>query len=125
MKVATFENTHSLDARNEGDQYYPSLSQKDISLTAGKRYKLMYTLSTTNPRDFQAILQHDGSTDNDWTTYYNADKVSIDDTNEHSYSDTFSVDTDKVVKMQFNFGKFDRDVEATELTLKNVALIEI
>ncbi|WP_051604918.1 carbohydrate binding domain-containing protein [Lachnobacterium bovis] len=72
------DNAYDLTIKNTGDaDWNIQLMQDGIKLEKGKKYRLKLKAKASIDRDILVTLQHNGSSDNDWTPYSGGDEARL------------------------------------------------
>lgn len=102
------------------------LQQKNIPLKAGKTYKLAFDAKSTIPRKLLYAIQHDGSSDDDWTPYTGSQVVDLTTDFKH-FTNTFTMEKDDPAMLCFSAGSVANIVIEQEHTvfIDNVTLEEV
>lgn len=122
------ENSFSITIDDTGDaDWHVQLFQDGVNVEKGKFYRLQFKAKSNLDRNITAAIQHCGTTDNDWTPYFETLKAAL--TGEYK---TFTVDfemkneTDPAARFGFAFGKIDERITAHHtIWVDDISLTEI
>lgn len=109
------DNAYDITIKNTGDaDWNIQLMQDGIKLEKGKKYRLKLKAKASIDRDILVTLQHNGSSDNDWTPYSGNDDVRLMKLSKASYDNneyqeyecvfTMNSETDNNARLSITLG---------------------
>lgn len=100
------------------------VKQPAMKLEKGKTYRLSFTARSSQEREILALVQHDGTNDNNWSTYLEQTvRLSGEDAR---YEYIFTVGNDELsAVLQFSLGKISEILGAHTVDLDNISLLRI
>ncbi|MRN55797.1 carbohydrate binding domain-containing protein [Paenibacillus monticola] len=114
-----------VDLGGSGDEdWNVQVKQGAIPVEQGKKYLLRFDADASIARWIRVLVQHDGSTDNNWTAYTN-EKVSLSEVGGH-YEYLFTAPaSDPAALLQFSLGKISESLGAHKVKLSNISLQQV
>lgn len=100
------------------------VKQGAIPVEKGKKYLLRFDAEASVARLIRVLVQHDGTSDNNWTAYMN-ETASLSGTGGHfEYYFTASA-SDPAALLQFSLGKVSEPLGAHNIKLSNISLLQV
>lgn len=100
------------------------VKQGAIPVEKGKKYLLRFDAEASIARLIRVLVQHDGSSDNNWTAYTNQTASLSEEGGHFEYYFTAS-DNDAAALLQFSLGKVSEALGAHTVTLSNISLLQV
>ncbi|ASA23665.1 carbohydrate binding domain-containing protein [Paenibacillus donghaensis] len=108
-----------------GDEpWNAQVKQSGIPLEKGRTYQLSFNAHSSMARSILALVQHDGATDNNWTTYLEQPAVLGEEDAYYEYRFTANGNEPASV-LQFSLGRIDEVLGAHDVYLDNISLVQI
>lgn len=114
-----------VDLGGTGDEdWNVQVKQGGVPVELGKKYLLRFDGEASIARDIRVLVQHDGTSDNNWTPYTN-ETVSLSEAGGH-YEYLFTAPaSDPAAVLQFSLGKVNGLLGEHTVRLSNISLLQV
>ncbi|WP_379161023.1 carbohydrate binding domain-containing protein [Paenibacillus sp. sgz5001063] len=106
------------------EEWNVQVKQDAIPVEQGKKYLLRFDAEASVSRLMRVLVQHDGSSDNDWTAYTNQ-TASLSGAGGHFEYYFTSPVSDSSALLQFSLGKVNEVLGAHNVKLSNISLLQV
>ncbi|OKP97588.1 carbohydrate binding domain-containing protein [Paenibacillus sp. P46E] len=106
------------------EEWNVQVKQGAIPVEKGKKYLLRFDAEASIARLIRVLVQHDGSSDNNWTAYTNK-SASLSEAGGHFEYYFNASESDAAALLQFSLGKVSEALGAHTVTLSNISLLQV
>ncbi|KUP23801.1 carbohydrate binding domain-containing protein [Paenibacillus sp. DMB5] len=106
------------------EEWNVQVKQGAIPVEKGKKYLLRFDAEASAARLIRVLVQHDGSSDNNWTAYMN-ETASLTEAGGHFEYYFTAPESDAAAVLQFSLGKITEPLGAHTVSLGNISLLQV